>query len=67
MSDIVVDGNTVRWKVECHNAAGPMRGEGEVTSDGSSVQGSSRMTTQMEGHEMIFRMRWEGRRIGDCD
>lgn len=67
VSDVAVSGNTVRWKVECPSPEGSMRGEGEVTSNGTSVDGKSRMTANIQGRMMIFKTTWSGRRIGECD
>ena len=65
--DVEIEGNTVRWNLNCPGPAGTMTGSWEFTSTGETVTGNGSMSAQMAGQVMEFTMSWEGQRIGDCD
>lgn len=60
--DVVTDGNTVTWTIECDTPGGKSTGKGKVTYDKDSMQGS--MTMSVQGMEMTTR--FKGRRLGPC-
>jgi hypothetical protein len=65
--DVVVDGDTVAWTLECPSDMGSMTGEWSFTSEGDSMHGEGAMDIDMGGQKMVFTMSWEGERVGDCD
>lgn len=67
VGDIDVDGDTVRWTLQCPSEMGSMSGEWSFTSSGDSMHGEGSMTADMGGQKMELTMSWEGRRVGDCD
>ncbi|HEU4520694.1 MAG TPA: DUF3617 family protein [Thermoanaerobaculia bacterium] len=56
-----VDGNTIRWTVDCPKQK--MTGKGEITYDGDSMDGS--MVMNSDGQEITTK--YTGKRLGDCD
>jgi len=67
ITDMVIDGRTARWSINCPTEAGMvMKGQWEFTSKGDSIAGSGSMTAEIAGQEMGFDMTWEGKRVGDC-
>lgn len=62
-----IDGNMMKWSVDCPLEGGTSHGEWEATSNGNSVTGSGRVMMSFEGHSMEMTMNWEGKRIGDCN
>jgi hypothetical protein len=67
LSDIEVDGDTMRWSVNCPAPNGSMTGSWEFTSQGDTVEGSGEMSAQMGGMSMDMDMSWTGAHVGDCD
>jgi len=61
-----LDGNTMKWSVDCPVEGGTSHGEWEAISAGETMTGSGVMTISMQGQTMKMDMSWEGRRIGDC-
>ena len=61
MSDPQVDGNTVRWTVECPKQK--MKGDGEITYTGESMTGAMKMVT--DGQET--NVKYTGKWLGNCD
>ena len=61
-----VDGNTMKWSVDCPVDGGTSHGEWEATSSGDSVTGEGLVTMSFQGQAMEMTMSWEGKRIGDC-
>ena len=61
-----VDGNTMKWSVDCPVEGGTSHGEWEATSSGDSVTGEGLVTMSFQGQAMEMTMSWEGKRIGDC-
>ena len=61
-----VDGNTMKWSVDCPVEGGTSHGEWEATSSGDSVTGEGLVTISFQGQAMEMTMSWEGKRIGDC-
>ena len=43
-----------------------MTGYWQVTSHGDTVNGTGKISTEMDGEKMGFEMSWEGKRLGDC-
>ena len=68
ITDVTVEGNTVRWFINCPTEGGPvMNGNWEITSSGDSLSGKGTMLTEFSGQKMGFDMSWEGKRVGDCE
>lgn len=68
ITDVIIDGNTARWKINCPTEGGPVtEGQWEFTSSGDSITGSGSMTTEFSGQKMGFDMTWDGKRVGDCE
>ena len=66
--DVKVSGNSASWAISCPTEGGPaMEGDWEVTSKGDSLTGKGQMTAEFSGQKMGFEMKWEGKRIGDCE
>ena len=63
----VVDGNTMKWSMDCDSKGGASHGEWEVTSHGDSLTGEGTITVDMQGQAMVMTMKWDGKRVGDCD
>lgn len=61
-----VDGNTMKWSVDCPMEGGSSRGEWEAVSGGDTVTGNGVLTVSMPGQTMEMQMSWEGKRIGEC-
>lgn len=61
-----VDGNTMKWSVDCPMEGGTSHGEWQATSGGDTVTGEGSLTMSMQGQTMEMTMTWEGRRIGEC-
>lgn len=66
VTDQKVEGNTLRWKLECPNKMGKMTGSGEFTVDGDSATGSMDMSMTLQGQPMTFKSTWKGTRVGEC-
>jgi len=62
VSDFKVDGNKVSWSVKCEGKQ-PVTGTGEITFNGDSYTGWSKM--QMRDQEITTKM--TGKRLGDCE
>jgi hypothetical protein len=62
ISDYKVDGQTVTWSVKCEGKQ-PMTGNGEITFDGDSYKGWTKMKMS-DDQEMS--MKYSGKRLGDC-
>lgn len=61
-----LEGNTMRWTVDCPIEGGSSHGEWFATSSGDTVTGEGKLTMAMAGQTMEMNMSWEGRRMGDC-
>ena len=61
-----LDGNTMKWSVECPVEGGTSRGEWTATSAGDSVTGDGVLTMSFGGQTMEMTMKWEGKRVGPC-
>jgi len=66
-SNRVVDGNTMKWSMNCNAQGGDTRGEWEVTSHGDTLSGEGTVKVDMQGQSMVMDMIWDGKRVGDCD
>ena len=62
----LVDGNTMKWSVDCPVEGGTSHGEWEARSNGDSVTGEGLITMSIQGQEMEMNMAWTGKRIGPC-
>jgi len=62
-----VDGNTMKWSVDCPVEGGSSHGEWVATSEGESVTGNGTLTVAIQGQSMEMTMSWLGKRIGDCN
>jgi hypothetical protein len=63
----VVEGNTMKWSMDCVADNGSSRGEWEATSHGDTLTGSGTITITMQGQSMDILMEWDGKRVGDCE
>jgi hypothetical protein len=63
----VVDGNTMKWAMDCKLEEGASHGEWEVTSHGDTLVGEGAVTVDVQGQAMVMTMLWEGKRVGACD
>lgn len=63
----VVDGNTMKWSMDCNQQGGASRGEWEATSHGDTLTGEGTVTVDMQGQAMVMTMKWDGKRVGHCD
>lgn len=63
----VVDGNTMKWSMDCVAKGGASRGEWEVTSHGDTLTGGGTITVDMQGQAIAMTMKWDGKRVGDCE
>ena len=61
-----VDGNTMKWSVDCPVEGGTSHGEWQATSGGDTVTGEGSLTMSFQGQTMEMTMNWEGQRIGAC-
>lgn len=63
INDVRISGNTVSWTMQCDTGQGTMNGEGSITYNGDTFEGT--MKTVMSGMEINQYL--QGRRIGDCN
>ena len=61
-----VDGNTMKWSVDCPVEGGTSHGEWQATSGGDTVTGEGSLTMSFQGQTMEMTMTLEGQRIGAC-
>jgi hypothetical protein len=61
-----VDGNTMKWSVDCPVEGGTSHGEWQATSGGDTVSGEGLLTMSFQGQTMDMTMTWEGQHIGGC-
>ena len=61
VSDYKVDGNKVSWSMKCEGKK-PMSGNGEMTFEGDSYTGWTKM--HLDDQDMT--VKWSGKRLGDC-
>lgn len=61
-----VDGNTMKWSVDCPVEGGTSHGQWQATSGGDTVTGEGSLTMSFQGQTMEMTMTWEGQRIGAC-
>ena len=61
-----VDGNTMKWSVDCPVEGGTSHGEWQATSGGDTVTGEGSLTMSFQGQTMEMTMAWEVQRIGAC-
>jgi uncharacterized protein YceK len=60
--DQKLDGNTVSWGVACKESSG----KGSITYAGDTFSGLMESTMKQGEKEMTFKMKMDGKRIGDC-
>ena len=61
-----VDGNTMKWSVDCPVEGGTSHGEWQATSGGDTVTGEGSLTMSFQGQTRDMTMDWDGQRIGAC-
>ncbi|MFP4036958.1 MAG: DUF3617 domain-containing protein [Desulfobacteraceae bacterium] len=61
--DVRITGDTVSWTMQCNTGQGEMNGEGSITHNGDTFEGT--IKTSMSGMEMTQHL--QGRRIGECE
>ncbi|MBN1546079.1 MAG: DUF3617 domain-containing protein [Syntrophaceae bacterium] len=65
VTDIIVKGDTAKWKISCGGQGGQMEGTGQVTYSGDTMKGTMQMMiTEMNTKVTNY---INGRRIGKCD
>lgn len=62
----VVEGNTMRWSMDCSSDESTSRGEWEATSYGDTLEGAGTITVDVQGQNMVMTMNWVGKRVGAC-
>jgi hypothetical protein len=69
VTDRTVNGNSMKWKVECGKGddSPKVEGSGELTAGDTNVEGKMEMVSNLGGQEMRFKSSWKGKRLGDCD
>lgn len=65
IQDIRITGSTASWKIVCGGNGGQMRGTGQVTYHGETMDGKMHMIIVNAGTEVTNIL--SGRRIGPCD
>ena len=61
-----VDGNTMRWNIDCPMEGGTSHAEWLATSSGDTVQGEGKVSVTVQDQIMEMTMNWSGKRIGEC-
>jgi len=61
-----VDGNSMRWNIDCPMEGGTSHAEWLATSGGDTVQGEGKISISINGQNMEMNMNWTGKRIGEC-
>ncbi len=59
-------GNTVRWSMRCQQGGMTMTGNGEMTIQGTTSEGSMQMMMDESGQRQQMTQRYTGRRVGNC-
>ena len=68
IAEVVVDDNSVNWAINCPASGGmAMEGQWSMTSDGDTLTGGGSMSGGSEEMQIEMNIKWEGKRIGDCD
>lgn len=68
IAGVVVDDNTVSWAINCPAATGmAMEGQWSMTSHGDTLTGGGSMSGGNEQMRIEMNIKWEGKRIGNCD
>ncbi len=62
-----LDGDTMKWTVDCPVEGGTSHGEWTATSGGDTVTGDGVITVSFQGQTMEMTMNWSGQRIGPCE
>ena len=65
VTDYKTVGNKVSWSMACSGAT-PMTGETEFVYSGDTYVGTMTMTMERAGQPMTMKMKYEGKRLGDC-
>ena len=65
MTDIVINGDSVSWKIVCDGMGGRMEGNGKAIYHGDSMEGTMEMVIADSNMKIVSHI--TGRRIGDCD
>ena len=64
VSDIVTNGDTISWKITCGGQGGQMKGTGQITYHGDTMEGTMHMA--IAGSNVQVTNYLTGRRIGNC-
>lgn len=62
-----VEGNSLKWQMECTSKTGKATGDGVFTSDGETGSAQMQMTATFQGKPLTTVTTWTGKRIGSCD
>ncbi len=66
-SDVEASAGRLSWDVECTGPGGRMTGRAVYVSEGDSVDGKMDMAMQSGQTSVTMAMKFDGRRIGECD
>lgn len=67
LKDHKVEGNTVRWQMQCKGREGTMEGTGRITYAGKTYEGAMQMKMSEAGGEaMAINYQMQGRHTGAC-
>ncbi len=62
-----IDGNTMRWAMNCPTTGSEMKGDWTASSTGDTVRGEGLISASFGGQSFEITMSWEGKRVGPCD
>jgi hypothetical protein len=67
LKDHKVEGNTVRWQMQCKGQQGTMDGAGRITYSGKTYEGTMQMKmTEAGGEAMAINYQMQGKHTGPC-
>lgn len=64
ITDVKVNGNTVKWTMKCTGQGGNVKGTGEITYSGDTFKGTMTISIPQANMEMTNHL--SGKRIGNC-
>lgn len=68
IAEVVIEDNTVNWAINCPVEGGmAMQGDWSMTSHGDTLTGGGSMSGGNEQMRIEMNIKWDGKRIGDCD
>jgi hypothetical protein len=68
IGEVVLNDNTVNWAINCPAEGGmALQGNWSMTSNGDTLTGGGSMSGGTEDMQISMTIKWDGKRIGDCD